>query len=108
MRIMNSALLAKWVWRYATERSAWWRKLIVTKCEIGVSEWMPTWNLGHAGHSFWRWVISFSPLLWKYNFLDPGGGGVCLLVRCLASGGEVFLSVSKDSCSCNILGSNRF
>ncbi|CAN1257445.1 Transposon TX1 uncharacterized 149 kDa protein [Linum perenne] len=76
MRILNSSLLAKWVWRYATERSAWWRKLIVTKCEIGVSEWMPTWNLGHAGHSFWRWVISFSPLLWKYSFLDPGGG-VC-------------------------------
>ncbi|CAN1127629.1 LINE-1 reverse transcriptase homolog [Linum perenne] len=75
MRIMNTSLLAKWAWRYATERSAWWRKLIVTKCEVGTSEWILTWNLGRAGSSFWRWLIPFSTLLWKYSFLDPGGGG---------------------------------
>ncbi|CAN1341569.1 Putative ribonuclease H protein At1g65750 [Linum perenne] len=75
LKIMNSALLAKWAWRYATERSAWWRNLIVAKCEVGPSEWMPTWNLGRAGFSFWRWLIQLSPLLWKGEG-GGGGGGV--------------------------------
>ncbi|CAN1275856.1 Putative ribonuclease H protein At1g65750 [Linum perenne] len=77
MRILNSALLAKWSWRYAVERNAWWRVLIKAKCDVGSSEWRPIWNLGPVGFSFWRWLISFSSMFWTFGYLDPGGGGLC-------------------------------
>ncbi|CAN1183437.1 Putative ribonuclease H protein At1g65750 [Linum perenne] len=74
LRIMNLALISKWSWRYATERTAWWRILISAKCGEGPSEWRPTWNLGSAGVSFWRWLVPSSSLIWHFSYLDPGGG----------------------------------
>ncbi|CAN1807208.1 hypothetical protein LINPERHAP1_LOCUS24949 [Linum perenne] len=74
LRILNSALLSKWYWRYAVERNAWWRLLITAKCDVGSSEWRPTWNIGPAGNSFWRWLVAFSPIFWTFGYLDPGGG----------------------------------
>ncbi|CAN1269770.1 hypothetical protein LINPERPRIM_LOCUS13704 [Linum perenne] len=62
------------MWRFAVERNAWWRGLIVAKCGVGPSSWLSFWNLGPAGRSIWYWVIKFSPCFWKYGFLDPGGG----------------------------------
>ena len=30
----NQALLGKWLWRFANEGTAWWRKLVVAKYDI--------------------------------------------------------------------------
>ncbi|CAN1810376.1 Putative ribonuclease H protein At1g65750, partial [Linum perenne] len=85
---LNSALLSKWMWRYAVERNAWWRSLIEIKCKGG-SDWIPAWNLGPAGWSIWRWVLSVNHLFWSYGFIDPGVGGfMCVLVRLLGGGGS--------------------
>ncbi|CAN0862950.1 Putative ribonuclease H protein At1g65750 [Linum grandiflorum] len=73
LKVLNEALLSKWMWRYAVERDAWWRVLLTSKCGVGCSEWLPTWNLGSAGCSLWRWVISVRSLFWAYGYLDPGG-----------------------------------
>ncbi|CAN0859972.1 Putative ribonuclease H protein At1g65750 [Linum grandiflorum] len=74
IRIVNSSLLGKWVWRFAVERNAWWRSLMVKKCGVGVSEWQPYWNFQSAGLSIWRWIVKESSIFWKYGLLDPGGG----------------------------------
>ncbi|CAN1774496.1 Putative ribonuclease H protein At1g65750 [Linum perenne] len=76
LKIMNFALLGKWASRYAVERNAWWRSLIVAKCGVGRSEWCMSWNEGSAGCSMWRWIVSVSSVFWQYGFLDPGVGCV--------------------------------
>ncbi|CAN0885613.1 Putative ribonuclease H protein At1g65750 [Linum grandiflorum] len=77
LHVLNIALMSKWSWRFGTERNAWWRKLIVTKCGLGHFEWSPRWNLGPAGCSVWRWVVQFSSKFWQFGFIDPGGGSFC-------------------------------
>ncbi|CAN1808097.1 hypothetical protein LINPERHAP1_LOCUS25286 [Linum perenne] len=62
------------MWRYAVERNAWWRDLIIAKCGVGSSSWLPIWNLGHSGRSVWCWVIKFRSCFWNFGYLDPGGG----------------------------------
>ncbi|CAN1229314.1 hypothetical protein LINPERPRIM_LOCUS3124 [Linum perenne] len=73
---MNSALLAKWAWRFGTERTAWWRQLIVDKCGSGVSEWRPFWKRSTSGWSVWRWIVTESLCFWEFGYVDPGGGWV--------------------------------
>ncbi|CAN1223225.1 Putative ribonuclease H protein At1g65750 [Linum perenne] len=76
LRLMNEALLGKWVWRFAVERNAWWRRLISCKIGCGFSFWRPTWDLQGAGWSVWRDIVLVSSRFWEYALLDPGGGGV--------------------------------
>ncbi|CAN1848456.1 Putative ribonuclease H protein At1g65750 [Linum perenne] len=76
LRILNSALLCKWLWRYAVERDAWWRSLIDIKCGKGHSEWQPVWNFSSAGCSMWKWIIQSSPIFWEFGTIDPGVGCV--------------------------------
>ena len=71
---MNSTLLGKWVWRYAVERSAWWRTLIVAKCGEGPSLWQPVWNLRQTGLSVWKWIVLHSSSFWSHGYIDPRGG----------------------------------
>ncbi|CAN1127126.1 Putative ribonuclease H protein At1g65750 [Linum perenne] len=72
----NRALLGKWVWRYACERKAWWRVLMVFKCGEGYSKWQPRWNLNGAGLSMWKWIVKESSIFWRFGFVDPGWGGL--------------------------------
>ncbi|CAN1823887.1 Putative ribonuclease H protein At1g65750, partial [Linum perenne] len=74
LRILNTALLSKWTWRYATERSAWWRTLISSKCGTGPSDWISIWNFSSSGYSMWKGVIAFGSIFWTYGSIDPGGG----------------------------------
>ncbi|CAN1310653.1 Putative ribonuclease H protein At1g65750, partial [Linum perenne] len=74
LRSLNTALLCKWHWRFAVERSAWWRELIISKCGVGPSEWQPIWHFTYTGLSLWKWVVSVSSTFWTYGFIDPGGG----------------------------------
>ncbi|CAN1816063.1 Putative ribonuclease H protein At1g65750 [Linum perenne] len=76
LKSMNSALLAKWAWRFGKERTAWWRQLIVDKCGSGVSEWRPFWKRSTSGWSVWRWIVTESLCLWEFGYVDPGGGWV--------------------------------
>ncbi|CAN1792257.1 hypothetical protein LINPERHAP1_LOCUS19606, partial [Linum perenne] len=73
LRILNTALLSKWHWRFTLERSTWWRKLIVQKCGVGPSEWRPSWQFRTAGLSVWKWLIPYGLTFWTYGSIDPGG-----------------------------------
>ncbi|CAN1332114.1 Putative ribonuclease H protein At1g65750 [Linum perenne] len=74
LKTLNLALLSKWSWRYSVEKNAWWRELLVSKCGVGRSDWIPVWGLGSGGCSIWRWIISNSSSFWLHGYIDPGGG----------------------------------
>ncbi|CAN0927093.1 Putative ribonuclease H protein At1g65750, partial [Linum grandiflorum] len=74
VKSLNLGLLGKCVWRYATERSAWWRRLIVAKCGVGPSSWQPVWGMRSVGRSVWKWIVLYSSIFWSHGFIDPGGG----------------------------------
>ncbi|CAN1252348.1 Putative ribonuclease H protein At1g65750 [Linum perenne] len=74
LKILNEALLAKWAWRFAVERNAWWRGLMIVKCGKGRSDWQTSWNVGSAGCSMWIWIARSCSLFWRHGYLDPGGG----------------------------------
>jgi hypothetical protein len=38
LRRFNQALLEKWLWRYATEREAYWRKVVEVEVKYGSME----------------------------------------------------------------------
>ncbi|XP_039050056.1 uncharacterized protein LOC120191133 [Hibiscus syriacus] len=58
LRVKNKALLAKWGWRYATERNALWRSIICHKYGSGELPWMV--NLGNIKDASitWKGIIS--------------------------------------------------
>ncbi|CAN1151748.1 Transposon TX1 uncharacterized 149 kDa protein [Linum perenne] len=74
IKTFNETLLGKWIWRYATERDAWWRKLIVKKFGIGCSDWYPKTDLDASCFSVWSRIARFSPNVWRFALIDPGGG----------------------------------
>lgn len=52
LRIVNEALLGKLVSGLGgmqLKRNGWWRKLIVHKFGVGLSEWRAHWNFGRGG-----------------------------------------------------------
>ncbi|CAN1315485.1 Putative ribonuclease H protein At1g65750 [Linum perenne] len=74
IKTFNKALLGKWIWRYATERCSWWRKLIVSKFGVGSSEWYPKTELGASSFSVWMRIAQLSSIVWRFAYIDPGGG----------------------------------
>ncbi|CAN1121444.1 Putative ribonuclease H protein At1g65750, partial [Linum perenne] len=106
LKILNDALLSKWVWRYAIERRAWWRSLLVAKCGIGRSVWRARWELGSTGYSIWRWIVPFNSLFWRHGFLDPGGGMCDFWFDCWVKGVrlcEVYPRIAAAAQSSNSL-----
>ncbi|CAN1254586.1 LINE-1 reverse transcriptase homolog [Linum perenne] len=89
LKLLNVALLSKWVWRFATERSAWWRRHILCKCGEGLSDWQPNWELQAAGWSVWREIVQLSPRFWEHAWVDRGGGGVSFWFDNWVSGGSL-------------------
>ncbi|CAN1270601.1 Putative ribonuclease H protein At1g65750 [Linum perenne] len=57
LKLLNTTLLSKWIWRYVKERNAWWRGLITIKCGRGLSDWKPFWGRQSTGWSLWRDVV---------------------------------------------------
>ncbi|CAN0912200.1 Transposon TX1 uncharacterized 149 kDa protein [Linum grandiflorum] len=72
---LNKALLGKWLWRFGTERAAWWRILIEVKygLERG-SDWRSTCYGISSGWSVWVWIWKLGSEFWDLAYVDPGGG----------------------------------
>ncbi|CAN1280709.1 Putative ribonuclease H protein At1g65750 [Linum perenne] len=121
IKSFNEALLGKWLWRYALEKSAWWRLLIVAKYGVGPSDWCPSSAFGSANLSVWILISQLGFIFWRFAYIDPGGG-LCsfwndfwvlgerlsnLYPRVIAadanpSGGHVFVYRNVDRNSWNI------
>ncbi|CAN1775014.1 Putative ribonuclease H protein At1g65750 [Linum perenne] len=107
LRMLNSALLCKRMWRYATERNAWWRRLIFSKCGEGVSAWKASWNFRSGGCSLWRWVVRYSSLFWKHGFIDLERG-FFLSGSIIGWGGVLVVSYSRVLASARTLDVSVF
>ncbi|CAI0556305.1 unnamed protein product, partial [Linum tenue] len=74
MASMNSALLSKWLWKFATEKEAWWRKMISIKFPNPSSLWKAGQIDGRIGCSLWKSIAKEESCFWKFAVVDPGGG----------------------------------
>ncbi|CAN1823558.1 Putative ribonuclease H protein At1g65750 [Linum perenne] len=74
LRSMNSALLCKWLWRYASCPTSWWRKLIDWKNGGSPSYWRFLLNSGFGSWSVWKNILQFDPLFWTFASVDLGDG----------------------------------
>ena len=52
----NQALLGKWLWRFATENDAFWRKLVAMKYGTNPGDWVSRVGQGTYGVSVWKYV----------------------------------------------------
>ncbi|CAN0891450.1 Putative ribonuclease H protein At1g65750 [Linum grandiflorum] len=108
LKILNVSLLSKWTWRFATERNAWWRSLIIAKCGVGASLWIPKWDLGSAGCSIWKWVVKYSSAFWVYGCIDPGGGMCSFWYDYWIRGVNLSVVYPRIAAAAQFLGSNVF
>ena len=52
----NQTLLGKWLWRFANEGAAWWRKLVVAKYDIMRGGWCSKEVGGAHGVGVWKGI----------------------------------------------------
>ena len=49
-------LLGKWLWRFASEPEAWWRKVVVAKYGSERGGWRSWVRAGSHGLGFWKFI----------------------------------------------------
>ncbi|CAN1273513.1 Putative ribonuclease H protein At1g65750 [Linum perenne] len=74
MRSMNFALLCKWLWRYTSCPTSWWRKVIDWKNGGSPSYWRFLLNSGFGSLLVWKNILHFDPLFWTFAFVDTRNG----------------------------------
>ena len=52
----NQALLGKWLWRFATENTAFWRQVIASKYGVGRGDWDTKEVRGRHGVCLWKHI----------------------------------------------------
>ncbi|CAI0452355.1 unnamed protein product [Linum tenue] len=67
-------MLSKWLWRFATERDSWWRKLIDIKYHNPSSVWQTEKVRRGFSQSVWANITKEHELFWKFASIDPGNG----------------------------------
>jgi hypothetical protein len=58
MAAFNNALLGKWHWRFANEKNALWREVIVSKYGSGRGDWSSLEGRGGHGVGLWKHIQS--------------------------------------------------
>uniref|UniRef100_A0A2N9GD74 Reverse transcriptase domain-containing protein n=1 Tax=Fagus sylvatica TaxID=28930 RepID=A0A2N9GD74_FAGSY len=56
--LFNQALLGKWLWRFATENTAFWRQVIASKYGVGNGDWYTKEDRGGYGVCLWKHIRS--------------------------------------------------
>ncbi|CAL1399881.1 unnamed protein product [Linum trigynum] len=67
-------MLANWLWRFAVERSSWWRILIEIKYPNPRSIWQTDRARMGFSHSVWANISKAYDFFWKFASMDPGNG----------------------------------
>ena len=58
LRHMNEALKTKWLWCFAKEEKALWRKAIIAKCGVDILGWWTKRSLFAHGLGLWKSVLA--------------------------------------------------
>jgi hypothetical protein len=56
LRCFNCALLGKWLWWFASEPRAWWRKVVEAKYGSERGGWHSRVRAGSHGLGFWKFI----------------------------------------------------
>ena len=81
----NRALLGKWLWRFANEEDAWWRKLVEVKYDIMRGGWCSKEVGGSYGVGVWKCIRKGWDNFKQHVRYEVGNGSQILLrqdVRC--------------------------
>ncbi|OWM91409.1 hypothetical protein CDL15_Pgr017327 [Punica granatum] len=70
----SKALLWKWFWRFANERSALWRQVISSKFGASKSDWHTKVPSFFSGVSLWKPMLKFSPIFEMQVKFNAGEG----------------------------------
>jgi hypothetical protein len=74
LRCFNRALLGKWLWRFASEPEAWWRKVVVVKYGSEKGGWHSRVRAGSHGMGFWKFISNEWHCFSSHIKLIPGDG----------------------------------
>ncbi|EOY20792.1 Uncharacterized protein TCM_012134 [Theobroma cacao] len=65
----NLTLLAKWWWRYGTDKDALWRRLIMEKYGAGQPHWIPSSSSTARMSSIWRSIVQLPSIEGMQNLV---------------------------------------
>jgi hypothetical protein len=74
LHLMNHALLGKWLWRFASEKEAWWRKILVAKYGAVWGGWRSWETSGSHGVGLWKYICRGLRSFQCHIRFDPGFG----------------------------------
>jgi hypothetical protein len=74
LRSFNRALLGKWLWRYANEPEAWWRKVVEAKYGSERGGWRSKVGTGSHGRGLWKYISKEWRHFSYHTRLTPGDG----------------------------------
>jgi hypothetical protein len=74
LRMFNRALLGKWLWCFAQEQEAWWRKVLEAKYGSIWGGWHSNDTTGSHGVGLWKYISREWHVLFSHTRLDLGDG----------------------------------
>jgi hypothetical protein len=74
LRCFNRALLSKWLWRYASEPRACWRKVVEAKYGSKRGGWHSKVGAGSHGRGLWKFISKEWHHFSNHIRLIPGDG----------------------------------
>ncbi|CAL1392719.1 unnamed protein product [Linum trigynum] len=74
IKSFNKAMLAKWLWRFASENNSWWKELINTKYSDSQSIWQSDRCKSGFSGLVWANITREYETFWKHVHIDPEGG----------------------------------
>ena len=74
LRVFNTALLGKWLWRYGLEREALWRKVIREKYGSLEGGWMSNNPRGSHGVGLWKFIRAGWDTFFRFVQIRVGDG----------------------------------
>jgi hypothetical protein len=74
VRRFNQALLGKWLWRFAQEKGAWWRLVLVAKYGLVWGVWRSGDIFGSHEMGLWKFICMGWQIFKSHFRFDPGKG----------------------------------
>jgi mannosylglycoprotein endo-beta-mannosidase len=74
IKLFNTALLSKWLWRFAMERDRLWRRVIAAKYGCMIGDWHTSVGRGPYGVSLWRFISKGWGVFSKHIRFKVGSG----------------------------------
>ena len=72
--IMNKAFLGKWTWRFASDKEALWKQVLVAKYGQEDYGWGTKKAVGACGVGVWKEILKEAGWCWDKMVLNVGKG----------------------------------